>query len=117
MVADELDSAIDTVELDRRGNAAVANRLEKSAERLSQQDLLSELRHPVWGCRLKAIQALEVNAQTLSDAVTALNDEHSAVRRWAAILGASGMPEAVEPLCHSSTLIALSLYVVLPGMP
>jgi len=56
----------------------------------------------VWGCRLKAIQALEVNAQTLSDVVTALNDEHSAVRRWAAaILGASGMPEAVEPLCRS----------------
>jgi len=102
MVADELDSAIDTVELDRRENAAVANRPEKSAERLSQQDLLSELLHPMWGRRLKAIQALEVNAQTLSDVVTALNDEHSAVRRWAAaILGASGMPEVVEPLCHS----------------
>jgi len=47
MVVDELDSAIDTVELNHRENAAVANRPEKSAGRLSQQDLLSELRHPV----------------------------------------------------------------------
>ena len=32
--------------------------------------------------------------------VAVLNDERSAIRRWAAaILGGSGMPEAVAPLC------------------
>lgn len=103
MVADELDSAIDTVELARREAAAVANGSAKeSPARASQQELLTELRHPEWGRRLKAIQALEVNPQTLSAVVAALNDEHSAVRRWtAAILGASGTPEAVDPLCRS----------------
>jgi len=102
MVADELDSAIDAGELARRENAAVANRAEKSLERLSQQELVAELHHPEWGRRLKVIQALMVNPQTLSDVVAALEDEHSAVRRWAAaMLGASGMPEAVEPLYQS----------------
>ena len=103
MVADEIDSAIDTAELARRETAAVANGPAKQFQaHASQQELLTELQHPEWGRRLKAIQALEVNPQTLSAVAAALNDEHSAVRRWAAaILGASGMPEAVEPLCRS----------------
>jgi len=51
--------------------------------------------------RLKAIQKIEVNAETFPAVVTALDDERSAVQRWAAaILGTSGMPEALEPLCR-----------------
>jgi len=54
------------------------------------------------GRRLKAIQKIEVNAETFPAVVTALDDERSAVQRWAAaILGTSGMPEVLEPLCRN----------------
>lgn len=83
----------------RRETAAVANRAPAASDRSSQQELLAELGAPEWERRLKAIHAIAVNSETLSAVVAALNDERSAVRRWAAaILGASAMPEAVEPL-------------------
>lgn len=102
MVADELASTVDQAELVRRETAAVANRAPAAAtDRSSQQELLAELSAPEWERRLKAIHAIAVNPETLGAVVAALNDERSAVRRWAAaILGASAMPEAVEPLGH-----------------
>lgn len=103
MVADELASTVDQAELVRRETAAVANCAPAAApDRSSQQELLAELGAPEWERRLKAIHALAVNPETLSAVVAALNDQRSAVRRWAAaILGASAIPEAVEPLCHA----------------
>lgn len=100
MVADELASTVDQAELVCREAAAVGNRVPAAAtNRSSQQELLAELGAPEWERRLKAIHAIAVNFETLSAVVAALNDERSAVRRWAAaILGASAMPEAVEPL-------------------
>lgn len=103
MVADELASMIDDDELARIERDAVANRSEeeKANNRPSQQDLLAELSHTDWERRLKALQKIEVNAETFPAVVTALDDERSAIQRWAAaILGTSGMPEALEPLCR-----------------
>ena len=99
MVADELASMIDDDELARIERDAIANRSEEQANR-SQEDLLAELGHTNWERRLKAIQKIEVNASTFPAVVAALDDERSAIRRWAAaILGTSGIPEALEPLC------------------
>ncbi len=70
-----------------------------------QQSLLTELQDPNWKNRLKALQQLEVNPETLDRVLALLDDEQSTIRRWAAaLLGASGMKDAVEPLCR----IALS---------
>jgi hypothetical protein len=103
MVADELASTIDNNELAYLEAAAIANQSSevKTSDRSSQQELTTELGHPDWGRRLKALQKIEVNAETFAAVVAMLDDERSAIRRWAAaILGASGMPEAVEPLCR-----------------
>jgi hypothetical protein len=103
MVADELASTIDENELVCREAAAIANRSSevKASHHPAQLDLLAELNDPDWQRRLKALQAIEVNSETFSAVTAALDDERSAIRRWAAaILGASGMPEAIEPLSH-----------------
>lgn len=83
MVADELASMIDDDELARIERDAVANRSEeeKANNRPSQQDLLAELSHTDWERRLKAIQKIEVNAETFPAVVTALDDERSAIQR------------------------------------
>ena len=102
MVAEELASIIDEDELARLETDAIANRSEEQqvGNRPSQEELLAQLTHPDWEQRLKAIQKIEINDETFSAVVTALNDERSAIRRWAAaILGSSGMPEAIEALC------------------
>lgn len=101
MVAEELKSMIDEQELARIETAAIANRSDEKQvnNRPSQQELLAELGHADWERRLKAIQKIEVNDETFPAVLAALDDERSAIRRWAAaILGGSGMPEAVEPL-------------------
>lgn len=103
MVADELASTIDNNELAHIEATAIANQSSevKTSAHLSQQELTVELSHPDWGRRLKALQKIEVNAETFPAVVAMLDDERSAIRRWAAaILGASRMPEAVEPLCR-----------------
>lgn len=103
MVADELASTIDNNELANLEAAAIANQSSKlkTSAHLSQQELTVELSHPDWGRRLKALQKIEINAETFPAVVAMLDDERSAIRRWAAaILGASRMPEAVEPLCR-----------------
>jgi Virulence factor/Scaffold protein Nfu/NifU N terminal/HEAT repeats len=103
MVVDELDSTIDTQELAQIEVAAISNqrRLVKPSHHPSQQDLITELSHVDWGCRLKALQKIEVDTETISFVVAMLDDERSTIRRWtAAILGASGMPQAIEPLCR-----------------
>jgi len=62
---------------------------------------LAELKHPDWEQRLKALQQIQVNAETFPAVVAALQDERNAIRRYATVsLGASRMLEAVEPLCH-----------------
>ncbi len=100
-VAEEIVSLIDTEELARLEAVAIANATttESSNTASVQQTLLSELRHKNWKHRLKALQQIEVTPETFSAVVDALDDEQSAVRRWAAaLLGASGMSVAVEHL-------------------
>jgi len=102
MVAEELASMIDEDELARIEGmrSPIAVRGWASRRLSSQEELLAELTHPDWERRLKAIQKIEVNNETFFAVVAALDHERSAIRRWAAaILGGSGMPEAIEPLC------------------
>jgi Virulence factor/Scaffold protein Nfu/NifU N terminal/HEAT repeats len=103
MVADELASTIDNDELAQLEGAAISNQsgTVKTSDQPSQPDLIAQLSHVDWGHRLKALQKIEVDAATFPVIVAMLDDERGAIRRWAAaILGASGMPEAVEPLCR-----------------
>jgi hypothetical protein len=102
LVADEIVSLLDNTELARLEAAAIANEEPGAAiHHPSQQALLAELSHPDWKHRLKAVQKLEVNLETLSAVVLCLEDERSTIRRWAAaILGSSQMAEALEPLCR-----------------
>ena len=106
MVADELVSLIDEVELARRvtracGKATSSSRAAPSNEILSQTSGLAELSHSDWKQRLKALQQLHVTVENFSAVVAALQDERNAIRRYAAaVLGSSQMPEAVEPLCQ-----------------
>lgn len=109
MLAEEVASLIDAEELARLEKAAIASAevashpaspsTAPSAQKASQPDLLAQLHSTDWQQRLKAIQKLEANPNTFSALVQALNDDKAAIRRWAAaLLGASGMSEAVEPL-------------------
>lgn len=100
-VAEEIASLIDTEELARLEAVAIANvSTTESMDTASvQQTLLSELSHSNWKHRLKALQQIEVTPATFPAVVSVLNDDQSTVRRWAAaLLGASGMSVAVEPL-------------------
>ena len=101
MVADEVASLIDEEELARLEKAASAGSQVPAPtdEKTKQEDLLALLNSSDWKVRLKAIQKLEINADTFPTLVKALDDEKAAIRRWAAaLLGASETPEAVEPL-------------------
>ena len=101
MVADEIASLIDEEELTRLEKAASAGSQAAAPtdEKAKQEDLLAFLSSSDWKVRLKAIQKLEINADTFPSLVKALDDEKAAIRRWAAaLLGASETPEAVEPL-------------------
>ncbi len=103
MVADELALLIDPDELTRLEQAALIppSQEPQTSPALQQADLLAELNHPAWERRLKAVQAIEVNEQTLPAVLKALQDPRAAIRRWAAaVLGSSGRSEAVEPLCR-----------------
>jgi Virulence factor/Scaffold protein Nfu/NifU N terminal/HEAT repeats len=101
MVADEVSSLLDDTELARLTSTAIANEQPGTTHNLPQQVLLAELSHPDWKHRLKAVQKLEVDSETLPAVVLCLDDERSMIRRWAAaILGGSQMEEAVEPLCR-----------------
>ena len=61
------------------------------------------------------LQKIKVDAETFAPVVALLGDERSAIRRWAAaILGASGMSEAVEP-ARLSYRIAQQWCSELPG--
>ncbi|NEQ46630.1 MAG: HEAT repeat domain-containing protein [Leptolyngbya sp. SIOISBB] len=61
--------------------------------------MVAALSHPDWKHRLKALQQLEVTPANLAAVVAVLDDEKSTIRRWAAaLLGASTLEEAVEPL-------------------
>ena len=97
MVADEIASLIDPEEL-KRTEAAITNTpLEVKPTTAQPEDSLAQLSDSNWKTRLKAIQTLEVNSDTFSALVNALNDEKAAIRRWAAaLLGASAMSEAVD---------------------
>lgn len=100
-VADEIASLIDIEELARIETVAIANVSLTGAANPApaQQTLLSELGHPNWKYRLKALQQIEVTPETFPAIVSVLDDEKSTVRRWAAaLLGASGMSDAVEHL-------------------
>ena len=103
LVADEIVNLIDEDELARIETAAISNHAETKQSNYNdlQQSLLTELHAPNWKHRLKALQQIEINSETLDRVLTLLNDEQSTIRRWAAALvGASGMADAVEPLCR-----------------
>lgn len=103
LVADEIASLIDEDELARIEAAAISNHPETEQVNNTslQQALLADLRHPNWKHRLKALQQIEVTPETFPAVVAVLDDEQSTIRRWAAaLLGASGMKAAVEPLCR-----------------
>lgn len=100
-VADELD--ILTSDHDLALLEESAANAERAARPLEvQQTLLKELQQSDWKRRLKAIQQIEVNAETFTSVVMALKDDRIAIRRWAAaLLGASEKSEAVGPLCEA----------------
>ncbi|MGB3790360.1 MAG: virulence factor, partial [Phormidesmis sp.] len=108
-VAEELDTLIDDTELaaielaaSRLGleNSATASRESLTSDQ-STTELLDKLQHSDWKQRLKAIQRIEVNKETLSAIVVALEDSRIAIRRWAAaLLGASERDDTVQPLCQ-----------------
>ena len=103
LVVDEIDSLLDTPELDRIEAAAIANHPEASPSNnaVQQQALVAELSHPDWKHRIKALQQLDVTLETFPAVLTMLSDEKSMIRRWAAaLLGASTLEVAVEPLCY-----------------
>lgn len=100
LVAEEIISLIDEDELARIEAAALSNDNQQPVSNIDrQQGLLEDLRHPNWKDRLKALQQIEAVPETFSAVVALLKDEQSTIRRWAAaLLGASGMRAAVEPL-------------------
>ncbi|MEM9091859.1 MAG: virulence factor [Cyanobacteria bacterium P01_F01_bin.53] len=102
-VADELDILINDQDLTALEAAAISpeQKTPHKTPSHSQQTLLSELQHPDWKRRLKAIQHIEVDYETFSAITTALQDDRNAIRRWAAaLLGASENSAAVQPLCQ-----------------
>lgn len=102
LVADEIVSLMDDDELARIAAAAISNDTKKQVHNADlQQALLADLRHPNWKHRLKALQQIEVTPETLPQIVAVLDDEQSTIRRWAAaLLGASGITAAVQPLAQ-----------------
>ncbi|NER81845.1 MAG: PBS lyase [Leptolyngbya sp. SIO1D8] len=103
IVMDEIDSLLDTQELARIEAAAISNHPEASSidQATQQQALVAELSHPDWKCRIKALQQLDVTPETFPAVLAVLDDEKSMIRRWAAaLLGASALEIAVEPLCR-----------------
>ena len=102
LVVDELDSLFDAQDLSRIEAAAVADGAAAySLTHTTQQTLIDELSHPEWKHRLKALQQIDVTAETFAAVVAVMADENSTIRRWAAaLLGASTLEIAVEPLCR-----------------
>lgn len=101
LVADEIDSLLDSQALSQIEAAAMAEHADAPADKTAQPDLIAELSHPDWKHRLKALQQLDVTAETLPAAIALLDDDKSTLRRWAAaLLGASTLTAAVAPLCH-----------------
>ncbi|MGF1481920.1 MAG: virulence factor [Cyanophyceae cyanobacterium] len=104
MVAEEVASLIDDKELSHLVQAAVdtPHPDSKTPEKQSTESL-AQLSSIDWRTRLRAIQQLEVNAETFPVLVeTLLNDEKAAIRRWAAaLLGTSERPEAINPLSEA----------------
>ncbi len=95
--------ALDSDELARIEAAAIStdNPTEQVNHASLQQAFLADLRHLNWKHRLKALQQIEITPETLIQVVSVLDDEQSTLRRWAAaLLGASKMAAAVEPLCR-----------------
>lgn len=103
LVADEIDSLFDGLELTRIEAAAVVNgaAAHSPTDTTQQQTLVAELSHPDWKHRLKALQQIDVTTETFAAVVAVLDDEKSTIRRWAAaLLGASTLEVAVVPLCR-----------------
>lgn len=99
LVADEIASLIDQDELAQIEAAAISDHAAAVNHLDRQQGFLADLRHSDWKHRLRALQQIEVTPEAFSQIVALLNDQQSTIRRWAAaLLGASGMAAAVEPL-------------------
>ncbi|MEO1393796.1 MAG: virulence factor [Cyanobacteria bacterium J06634_5] len=99
-VADEIAILINEADLAVLEAAAIDPTEKVAASVGSQQGLLSELQQSDWKRRLKAIQQIEVNAESFDAITAALQDDRNAIRRWAAaLLGASERSDAVAPLC------------------
>ncbi|MFG6102240.1 virulence factor [Leptothoe sp. EHU-05/26/07-4] len=101
LVAGEIDSLFDPEELARIEAAAVSAIAQSPDHAAQQQMLVAELNDPDWKKRLKALQQLDVTTDNFAAVVAVLDDEKSAIRRWAAaLLGASTLEIAVAPLCR-----------------
>ncbi|MBD2258594.1 virulence factor [Pseudanabaena sp. FACHB-2040] len=102
LVADEIDSLIDAEELAQIEAAAAHQSDAQPVDHTAQQQaLVAQLSHLDWKHRLKALQQLEVTPETFPAVKALLDDEKSTIRRWAAaLLGASNLEAAVEPLCR-----------------
>lgn len=102
MVAEEVASLIDEAELQRIEAQAKEGATTETTTSQTEQTgyLLQQLNTSEdWKERLKAIQQLEINADTFTAVVNALNDDRATIRRWAsALLGASETEEAIAPL-------------------
>ena len=102
LVVDELESLVDATDLAQIVAAAIADcSAAQPLDTVTQQAaLIAALAHADWKQRLKALQQLEVTSETLAAVLPLLNDEKSMIRRWAAaLLGASTLAAAVDPLC------------------
>ena len=97
MVADEIDSLIDAKQLSSLVQAAVAN-TKQSQQPKSVGNLLAQLNSSHWQTRLKAIQQIEVNLETVPALIELLIDDKAAIRRWAAALLGTSDSEALAPL-------------------
>ncbi|MDR9402886.1 MAG: virulence factor, partial [Halothece sp. Uz-M2-17] len=102
MVAEEVASLIDEDDLQRIEKQAKEGRTNETTTSQTEQTayLIQQLNtSDNWKERLKAIQQLEINPDTFSAIVDALNDDRATIRRWAsALLGASETEEAIAPL-------------------
>lgn len=101
-IAEELTTLVDEPTLAILEKQAIKQQTVTSDSKtsdLEQSGLITELQQIDWKRRLKAIQQIEVDEETFSVVVDALQDERNSIRRWAAaLLGASERADAVPPL-------------------
>jgi hypothetical protein len=94
---DEIDGTFDDARLQQAGSEALG----RCETAFPDKDTLSDwLNDSDWHRRLLAVQELSRVDDSISLLIRALKDSHPQVRRMAAAaLGATGDPDAIDPLC------------------